>query len=246
MASRFAIAIGLFALVGGAAVYLSFSIRPTRLTPTPPLTHSFTHALHFDLGEGVRIEMVECRPAGAPRFWIGAAHVTNAEWLRTTGHKRDGMDDVPVTGMGMDEIAGFIAELNRRFAAHVPKGTRFCLPSVKQLTVASTADGANTADASALGVLGPSLADKKALAENAGIKWDSGMTLRPCRVRTKPPNAWGVYDIVGQGRTICRDTVSSDKGEVRHIQLGPDDVAKQSTVGKWGWNSTIRLALEED
>jgi len=58
--------------------------------------------------------MVECRPAGAPRFWIGAAHV--------------------------------------------PKGTRFCLPSVKQLTVASTADGANTVDASALGELGPSLA----------------------------------------------------------------------------------------
>ena len=237
MASRIAFVIGLFALVGGAVAYLSFSTRPTR--PNQPL--------FFDLGEGVRIEMVECRPADAPRFWIGASHVTNAEWRRVTGNRRDGMDDEPVTGMSMSEVNGFIAELNRRFAAHVPKGTRFCLPSVKQLTVASTAGGANAADASALGVLGPSLADKKTLAKEAGITWDSGMTKRPCRVRSKPPNAWGVYDIVGQGRTICRETeVSPKDGTVRHLQLGPDDVAERSTVGEWGWNSTVRLALGEE
>ena len=206
-----------------------------------------TASQFFDLGEGVRIEMAECRPANAPRFWIGAAHVTNAEWLRATGSRRDGGGDVPVTGVSMREIDCFIAELNRRFAAQIPKGARFCLPSEKQLVVASSADGANSADASALGVLGPSLADKKAVAEAAGVKWNSGMTKLPCRVRTKPPNAWGVYDIVGQGRTICRETeVSPTDGKLRHLQLGPDSVAERSTVGEWGWNSTIRLALEEE
>jgi hypothetical protein len=113
--------------------------------------------------------------------------------------------------------------------------------------VASTADGANAADASVLGVLGPSVADKKTLAAQGGIKWESGMTKRPCRVRSKPPNAWGVYDIVGQGRTICRETEISPKdGKSRHLQLGPDDVAERSTVGEWGWNSTIRIVLGKD
>ena len=248
--SRLALVAALLALLCGAAIYLSFSThstRSTRPTPTPPHTHSSTHTLHFDLGEGIRIEMVECRPANAPRFWVGASHVTNGEWRRVTGNRRDGMDDEPVTGMSLSEINRFIAELNRRFAALVPKGTRFCLPSARQLTVACTADGANAADASSLGVLGPSIADKKVLAKEAGRQWDSGMTKRPCRVRSKPPNDWGVYDIVGQGRTICRETEISPKdGTTRHLQLGPDDVAERSTVGEWGWNSTIRLALGED
>ena len=204
-------------------------------------------SIFFDLGEGVRIEMVECRPAGAPRFWIGANHVTNAEWRRVTGNRRDGMDDVPATGMSMSEIGEFTAELNRRFAAHLPDGARFRLPSTNELVAASTAGGANAADASALGVLGPSVADKKALAERAGVRWNSGMTKLPCRVRIKPPNRWGVYDIVGQGRTICRETETSSKdGKVRHLQLGPDSVAERSTVGEWGWNSTVRLVLGEE
>lgn len=234
--SRLAFTTGLVSLAA-ASIWILTSMRSTR-------TNS---SLSFDLGEGVCIEMVECRPAGAPRFWIGASHVTNGEWRRVTGDKRDGKDCVPVTGMSITEINGFIAELNHRFAAHVPKGTRFCLPSVKQLTAASTADGANAADASALGVLGPSLDDKKALAKEAKMEWDSGMTKRPCRVRSKPPNAWGVYDIVGQGRTICRETAVSPKdGKTKHVQLGPDSVAESSLVGEWGWNSTLRLALGED
>ena len=206
-----------------------------------------TQSMQFDLGGGVSIEMVECRPAEAAAFWIGANHVTNDEWFRITGKKQSGGGDVPTVGMGMREIEGFIAELNRRFAAQMPQGMKFMLPTEKELVVASTADGANAADASALGVLGPSIADKKALAELGGVKWDSGMTKLPCRVRTKPPNAWGVYDIVGQGRTICRETeVSKKDGKVRHLQLGPDDVAERSTVGEWGWNSTVRLALGEE
>jgi len=233
--SRLAFLCSLLAVLGVAAAY--FSTRST--CSTRPNTSMF-----FDLGNGVRIEMVECRPAGAPRFWIGANHVTNAEWRRVTGNRRDGMDDVPATGMSMSEVNGFIAELNRRFAAHLPDGTRFRLPSTNELVSASTVGGANAADASALGVLGPSVADKKALAKESGITWDSGMTKRPCRVRSKPPNAWGVYDIVGQGRTICRETeVSQKDGTTRHLQLGPDDIAETSTVGEWGWNSTIRLAL---
>ena len=67
----------------------------------------------------------------------------------------------------------------------------------------------------------------------------------PNRVRTKPPNAWGVYDVVGQGPTICRET-GVKKGKPAHVQLGPDDVSVQTLVGEYGWNSTIRLALGEE
>jgi formylglycine-generating enzyme required for sulfatase activity len=189
--------------------------------------------------------MVQCPARGkSAAFWIGATHVTNAQWLRVTGKARKGGADVPAAGMSMREIEGFIAELNRRFAAKVPRAMRFRLPSTNELDIASTADGECAADASALGVLGPSLADKKSLAAADGIAWESVMANLPCRVRTKPPNAWGVYDIVGQGRTVCRETEGADKnGKAMHVQLGPDDVAERSLVGEWGWNSTLRLAL---
>ena len=191
--------------------------------------------------------MIECRGTSAAPFWIGASHVTNAEWLRVTGNKRDGADDEPAVAMSMNDISKFIVELNRRFAAHLPRGTRFRLPSTNELVVASTAGGSNAADASALGVAGPSVADKRALAAEKGVKWESVMAKMPCRVRTKNPNAWGVYDIVGQGRTICRETEGADeKGRPKHVQLGPDDIAERSLVGEWGWNSTLRLALGEE
>ena len=228
-------------LAAGAAAIVSLIAISTMIVNSTRSTSSarLKDSLSFDLGDGVSIEMVKCRST-----WIGASHVTNAEWFRVTGKKRAGGDDVPAVGMGMDEIDGFIAELNRRFESHLPRGMKFRLPTERELTIASTAGGANAADGSALGVLGPSVADKKAIAKQAGVKWDSGMTKLPCRVRTKPPNAWGVYDIVGQGRTICRETAVSQKdGKVRHLQLGPDDIAERSTVGEWGWNSTVRLAL---
>jgi formylglycine-generating enzyme required for sulfatase activity len=191
--------------------------------------------------------MAECTAPDGNRFWIGASHVTNAEWLRVTGNKRDGADDEPVVAMSMTDVSKFIAELNRRFAAHLPRGTRFRLPSTNELVVASTAGGANAADASALGVAGPSVADKRALAAEKGVKWESVMAKIPCRVRTKNPNVWGVYDIVGQGRTICRETEGLDEsGRPKHVQLGPDDIAERSLVGEWGWNSTLRLALGDE
>ena len=227
--------------------YSTRSTCSTRLNKAPSLLHSSTPPLYFDLGSNVCIEMVECRGTSAAPFWIGASHVTNGEWLRVTGNKRVGADDEPAVAMSMMEISKFIAELNRRFAAHLPRGTRFRLPSTNELVVASTAGGANAADASALGVAGPSVADKRALAAEKGVKWESVMAKMPCRVRTKNPNAWGVYDIVGQGRTICRETEGSDeKGRPKHVQLGPDDIAERSLVGEWGWNSTLRLALGEE
>ena len=128
-----------------------------------------------------------------------------------------------------------------------------CAPKNPVLTVSGGrveyiyAGGANAADASALGVMGPSVADKKALAAEKCVKWESVMAKKPCRVRTKKPNAWGVYDVVGQGRTICRETEGVDeKGRPMHVQLGPDGIAEKSFVGEWGWNSTLRLALGEE
>ena len=236
-----------------ASTWLFYSTRSTcstRPTTTPTSTSSTRLnpiPLTFDLGSNVRLEMVECKLPDGKRFWIGASHVTNAEWLRVTGNKRDGADDEPAVAMSMTDISKFIAELNRRFAANLPSGCRFRLPSTNELAFASTAGGANAADASALGVTGPSVADKKSLAAEKGVKWESVMAKMPCRVRTKEPNAWGVYDIVGQGRTICRETEGADeKDRPMHVQLGPDDIAERSLVGEWGWNSTVRLVIGEE
>lgn len=224
-----------------AAAFLFSSWRSASLARTPGTS------LFFDLGDGVRIEMVECRDAGGGRFWIGANHATNAEWRRVTGNTLGGADDAPAVGMSMTAVGKFVSELNRRFSARLPRGCRFRLPSTNELAAASTAGGANPADASVLGVLGPSAADKKALAREAGVGWKSAMARLPCRVRTKPPNKWGVYDIVGQGRTICRETAGADgNGRPMHVQLGPDDIAARSLAGEWGWDGTVRLCLGED
>ena len=256
--TRLAIIGSLLAVIASSLLF--FSTRSNKTPPlphsptpplshssTPPLPHSSTTPLTFDLGEGERIEMVECRSTSAAPFWIGASHVTNGEWRRVTGNTREGADDEPAGAMSMNDIEKFIAELNRRFAAHLPRGCRFRLPSTNELAVALTAGGANAADASALGVMGPSVADKKVLAAEKGVKWESVMAKKPCRVRTKKPNAWGVYDVVGEGRTICRETEGVDgKGRPKHVQLGPDDIAERSLVGEWGWNTTLRLALGEE
>ena len=232
--TRFAL-IGSVCAIATSALCLFCSARPARPEDS---------TLILDLGNDVCIEMVKCRKADGKPFWIGANHVTNAAWWRVTGDKRDGADDEPVVAMSMTEVSKFVDELNRRFAARLPRGCRFRLPSTNELVAASTAGGANAADASVLGVMGPSVADKKSLVTERGGMWDSGMAKKPCRVRTRKPNAWGVYDVVGQGRTICRETDGvDDKGRPRHVQLGPDDVSMRSTVGEWGWNSTLRLAI---
>lgn len=203
-----------------------------------------TSSLVFDFGEGALLEMIECRPNTGEVFWIGSTHITNAQWFRVTGRKRKGEGNVPVTNMSLGEIRAFIATLNRRFARRLPKGASFRFPTEKELVIASTAGGANAADESALGILGPSVADKKRYAEELGIKWESVMAKLPCRIKIKKPNAWGIYDIVGQGRTICSETATNSKdGKTVHLQLGPESVYQKSTVGEWGWNSTLRLAI---
>ena len=236
---RLAFACAVFA-AAAAGVWLFHQTRP--VPPARPVPRPIV----FDLGDGSSLEMIECRDQDGRLFWIGASHITNAEWRRVTGCGRDGADDSPAVGMSIGDIDKFIAEINRRFAAYLPEGARFRLPATNELVVASTAGGANAADLSVLGILGPSLADKKALAKKSGVQWEGIMAKLPCRVRTKPPNAWGIYDIVGQGRTICRETAAAPDGERCHVQLGPDDMSVSSLAGKWGWNSTFRLALGKE
>ncbi len=236
------------AILAGVTIYSTRSTRqPNSSTEAAGQLMNHNAPMVFDLGEGAYIEMVECRPAEGHVFWIGASHVTSAEWLRVMGSSRKGSNDTPITNMSMGEINSFIGELNRRFSSRLPEGMSFRLPSAKELATASTADGACAADASVIGVLGPSKADKKSAAEASGVKWKGVMARLPCRVRTKKPNPWGVYDVVGQGRTICSDTeVSPKDGKTVHVQLGPDSVSDRSTVGEWGWNSVLRLAIGGD
>ena len=237
--TRRAVIAALSATIGVSALYF-----PTKRF----LQHEkCVSSLVFDLGEGALLEMIECRPNTGEVFWIGSTHITNAQWFRVTGQRRKGEGDEPVTNMSMGEINRFIATLNRRFARRNPKGASFRLPSEKELIFASTAGGANAADESVLGVLGPSIADKKRHADELGVKWEGMVAKLPCRIKTKKPNAWGIYDIVGQGRTICSETATNSKdGKTVHLQLGPESVYQKSTVGEWGWNSTLRLALGGD
>ena len=242
--ARKAVIAMLMLAAGAAAVFFSLPLC-SKCRSRPISAQEESRGLRFDLGEGVVLHMAKCRMSDGRAFWIGASHITNAEWRRITGNERKGGGDVPAVGMSLKEIRHLLDELNRRFAAKVPNGMKFRLPSVAELIAASTAGGANAADASALGVLGPAVADKKAIAAKDGTQWNGTMAKLPCRVRTKPPNSWGVYDIVGQGRTICRETEARD-GKTMHVQLGPDDVAEHSLVGEWGWNSTVRVALGDD
>lgn len=208
-------------------------------TQPPPEKQTTTSGkeISFDLGGGVKLEMVWIAPGefamGSPEneygrfdnegpqhrvrisrgYWMGKYEVTQAQWEQVMGHnpaKFKGPRN-PVHQVSWYDCQKFVVKLNQKTADQRPAGTgSFGLPTEAEWEYACRA-GTTTRF---------NLGDADADLERAGwINSNSGKTTHP--VGEKQANAWGLYDMHGNVMEWCQDWYGSYDGEMETDPTGP-------------------------
>jgi formylglycine-generating enzyme required for sulfatase activity len=167
----------------------------------------------LDLGDGARIEFVLI-PAGSflmgdadgggsekpvhkvnitKPFYLGKYPVTQRQWEAVMGNNpsRFHGPQNPVENVSWEDCQAFLEQLNRKFAR---SGEKFRLPTEAQWEYACRAGGTGKYgfgdDAAKLG-------------ECAWFEGNSGRRTHP--VGERKPNAWGLYDMLGNVWQWCAD-----------------------------------------
>ncbi len=210
-------------------------------------------AERFDLGGGTAIEMVNL-PAGVFRmgsrngkcaepgrqpgeslhevhltksFRLSAAPVTVGQWRAVMGSVpgscADG-DDLPVTNVSWDDCRAFAEKLNK---AHPIRGCRWGLPTEAQWEFACRA-----------GTPGP-YAGTGRLDEMGWYAGNAGDKAHP--VRTRQPNAWGLFDMHGNVWEWCADGWIPSLGH--DVRIDPRITAdgRDRVVRGGSWNNKAEL-----
>ena len=134
-------------------------------------------------------------------FYIGETEVTQALWMAVMGHDNNPSywkgNLLPVERVSWQECHRFIARLNKYFAAELPQGYHFALPSEAQWEYAARGGkkGANTLYAG----------DNKP----APVAWYyTNSDQRTHEVRGKSANELGLFDMSGNVWEWCEDWFS--------------------------------------
>lgn len=145
----------------------------------------------FELPDGDIQSIQDETPAHAVRisrdFWLGATEVTQGQWLRLMGSRpgpdalwrRAGWQQLPVVSISWNDAQRFIKKLNAKEKTHV-----YRLPSEAEWEYAARAGSTDARPFS-----------KEKLAEHSWYLRNSQDEPQP--VATKPANAWGLYDMLG-------------------------------------------------
>ena len=177
--------------------------------------------LTVDLGGGVQLELVWIPPGefemGLPAaedpggrmpqhhvrlskgFWIGKYEVTQKQWVRIMGANPAEFvsDQNPVERVSWDDCQTFVSKLNERTELASQQG-RFRLPTEAEWEYACRA-GTTTRF-----YTGDSEADLARAAWYGGPGGNSCQMTHP--VGLKQPNAWGLYDMLGNVGEWCQDS----------------------------------------
>ena len=144
-------------------------------------------------------------------YWLGRTEVTQGQFKAIMGSNpstfKNVGDDAPVETVQHFAITTFCKKLteSERVAGRLPKGYIYTLPTEAQWEYACRA-GTTTARPG----------DLDAMAWYAKI---SGRTTHP--VATKLPNAWGLYDMLGNVQEWCLDWAGDHPGETVTDPTGP-------------------------
>ena len=136
-------------------------------------------------------------------FYIGKYLITQIQYGMLTGlnpSKFKG-DNNPVTNLSLNDINSFCDKLNSKYSSLIPQGYRFDLPTEAQWEYACRA-GTNTALNN-----GKNLTSIEGFCSNLDeVAWynlNSNNMTHP--VGQKKPNAWGIYDMLGNVWERCKD-----------------------------------------
>lgn len=156
-------------------------------------------------------------------FWLGVTEVTQAQWTAVMGKNPSAHrgDNLPVESVTWTEAREFCRRLSEREQAggRLPPGFAFTLPTEAQWEFACRS-----------GTTGDYAGDPGAMAWHGG---NSGYETHP--VRTKRPNAWGLYDMHGNVWEWCLDWYAPYPGGSTTDPAGPASGADRVyRGGSWG------------
>lgn len=155
-------------------------------------------------------------------FWIGRTEITQAQWRAVMGNNPSRFKGsmLPVEQVSWREAMEFCEHVtaSERSAGRLPAGYRYALPTEAQWEYAAKA-GQGGAFAAKVDDL-------------AWHDQNSGTTTHP--VALKQPNAWGLYDMLGNVWEWCSDWYAPYPGGRATDYAGPPTgFAKSSRGGSW-------------
>ena len=199
----------------------------------------------LDFGEAGKLTMVWCPPGtfqmGSPEgeadraktgetqhkvtltkgFWIASTETTQALFQLVTGNRRGKFAGpmLPVTGITYDEAVDFCTKLTELARTKDPSCPAFRMPTEAEWEYACRA-GTTTAYA-----FGDELTPEQACFKTAAV------TPQPKPVGSFPPNAWGIYDMHGNGYEMCSDFYADFGPEAATDPTGPTTGTKRVIRG---------------